>query len=385
MVGTLCKGCGEVMDTGDIPPFTLCECSSCGAELIIPFKLNHIFLEKFIKKYSVMDIYSGVDQTNDLLIIAMLLDQDEDNFDKLLEIVSEEAKALSELKHVNICPVLDYPTIKGNLCVLSPLMDGYTLGDYSPKDQGLLDVSSVVDILQAAALGIAIAHHQNLIHHNICPENIHIDARGNIRIKNFFLSRVAYRVNQLRHNDKTMIPGDGTISPYFISPEKAESGVEDTRGDIFSFGVVFYYLLTGKYPFQGDSTLETVYSRVRKKKKVSTDIFNLETEKLDKKEQISYISPVTPIKLRDGIHQDISDLIMNMLSYLPAKRPKFSKILAVLNHVKADKAKAEFFGTAQKEMVTTRTRAIPKMAPLTGKNKTPKVKKKKRWGFLSSG
>lgn len=383
MAGTLCKGCGDVMDTGDIPPFTLCECSSCGAELTIPFKLNHISLEKFIEKYSVMDIYSGVDQTDNALIIAMLLDQDENNLDELFKIVTEESKALSELKHVNICPILDCPTIKGNLCVLSPLMDGYTLDDYSPKDQGLLNVSSVVDILQAAALGIAVAHHQNLIHHNICPSNIHIDARGNIRIKNFFLSRVAYRVDQLRYNDKTRIPGDGTISPYFISPEKAESGVEDTRGDIFSFGVVFYYLLTGKYPFQGDTTLETVYSRVRKSKKVNTEIFNLETEKLDLKENISYIAPVTPIKLRDEIHQDISDLIMNMLSYLPAKRPKFSEILAIINQVKANKAKAEFFGTAQQEMVTTRTRAIPKMVPLAGKNKTPGTKKKK-WGFISS-
>lgn len=382
MAGTLCKGCGEVMDTGNIPPFTICECSSCGAEMTIPFKLNHIFLEKYIEKYSVMDIYSGSDQTNNSLIVAMLLDQDEDDLDKLLEIVTEEAKVLSELKHVNICPILDCPIIKGNLCVLTPLMDGYTLGDYNPKDQGLLNVSSVVDILQAAALGLAVAHHQNLIHHNVCPSNIHIDARGNIRIKNFFLSRVAFRVDQLRYSDKNTIPGDGTISPYFISPEKAESGIEDARGDIFSFGVVFYYLLTGTYPFKGGTTLETVYSRVRQSKKVNTEIFNLEAERLDEKNNISYISPVTPIKLRDEVHQDISDLIMNMLSYLPAKRPRFSEILAVINQVKANKAKADFIGTAQKEMITTRTRAIPKMVPLAGKDKTPSAKKKK-WGFIS--
>lgn len=367
-----------MMDTTGIDPFTVCECSDCGTEVTIPFDLDYLQLENLIDRQSIIDIYTGFDQSSNAAATIMLLDNDAPQADALLNIAEEEALGLSTLKHPNICPVLNYDTIKGNFCVTTPLMDGYSLDDYSPEDQGLLDISSVLEVIQAAALALAVSHHKEFVHHNVCPKNIHIDARGNVRVKNFYVSRFVYRADQMLSKEDAAIKSDPSVSPYFISPEKAESGIEDKRGDVFSFGVVMYYMLTGQYPFSGQSEIETVYARVQKKKKNDTEIFSSEASRLITPDTVAYVPPKPPIELRPETPEDISQLIMDMLSYLPVKRPKFSEILSIFNLMRAEKEKQESVVSAQKVMVTTKTRAIPKMTPLNGKEKK---KKKKKWSF----
>ena len=378
MSQTVCKGCGGVMDTTGIEPFTICECSDCGTELIIPFQLNHLLLEQNIERQSYIDIFSGFDQSSNAAVMIMLLDSEAPAYENLKKIAKEEATELSTLKHQNICPILDYSEILGNFCVTAPIMDGYALDSYNPGEQGLLDIDSVLEVIQAAALGMAIAHHKEFVHHNICTKNIHIDGRGNVRVKGFYTSRFTYRADQLLSKEDAVIKCDPSVSPYFISPEKAESGIEDKRGDIFSFGVIMYYMLTGKYPFAGTNEVETVYARVKKKKKDETEIFSAASSRLLTPDTVEYVPPVHPNQLRPDIPENISNLVMDMLSYLPVKRPKFSEILSILNLRRAEKDREESVVSAQKVMVTTTTRAIPKMTPLSGKTKE---KKKKVWRF----
>lgn len=378
MSQVICKGCGGVMDTTGIEPFTICECSDCGTELTIPFQLDHLLLEESIERQSFIDLYSGFDQASNASVMIMILDREAPSFDNLLKIAKEEAVDLSTLKHQNICPIMDLSEIQGNFCVTTPIMDGYSLDSYNPAEQGMLDVDSVLEVIQAAALGMAIAHHKEFVHHNICTKNIHIDGRGNVRVKNFYTSRFTYRADQLFSKEDAAIKSDPSVSPYFISPEKAESGIEDKRGDIFSFGVIMYYMLTGKYPFSGSNEVETVYARVKKKQKDEKEIFSAESSRLLTPDAVEYVPPTPPQQLRNDIPENISQLIMDMLSYLPVKRPKFSEILSILNLRKAAKEKEESVVSAQKVMVTTTTRAIPKMTPLSGQ---AKEKKKKKWKF----
>lgn len=366
------------MDTTGIDPFTVCECSDCGTEVTIPFLLDYLMLENLIDRQSIIDVYTGFDQASNASAIIMVLDNEAPQADTLVQIAKEEAAELSTLKHPNICPVLHFDSIQGHFCVTSPIMDGYSLDDYSPQDQGLLDINSVLEVIQAAALALAVAHHKEFIHHNVCPKNIHIDARGNVRIKNFYISRFTYRADQTLSKEDAIIKSDPSVSPYFISPEKAESGIEDKRGDVFSFGVVMYYMLTGQFPFAGKSEIETVYSRVQKKRKNDTEIFSADASRLITPDTVEYVPPKPPIELRPEVPEDISQLVMDMLAYLPVKRPKFSEILSIFNLMKAEKEKQESVVSAQKVMVTTTTRAIPKMTPLDGKGKT---KKKKKWSF----
>lgn len=366
------------MDTSGIEPFTLCECSDCGTTLTIPQEMDYLKLEKVLGEKSIFKVYEGYDQGQNLNSYIFILEKDHPEFKNFANIVKEDALALSTLKHPNICPILNFGEINGNLFVTEPKMDGYALSDYSPETQGLLDVDKVVDVLQAAALGLAVAHHKEFIHHDICPDNIHIDARGNVRTKNYFISRFTYTYLQNKEEIAS------SVSPYFISPEKAESRVEDKRGDIFSFGVLFYYMLTGKYPFSGKSEVETVYSRIKKKKPADkSQVFSTEKPTMLTPETVDYIAPAAPSNYREDVPEELSSLVMDMLSYHPVQRPKFTEILTTVNLFKAKEEKEKVVSSAQKEMVrdnketvSTRTRAIPVMKNLAGDLDKNKPKKK---------
>ena len=368
MSEAVCKGCGSVMDTTGIEPFTVCECSACDTEVIIPFQLDYLLLEKPIGRQSFIDLYEGFDKSANSDVIVAVLDNSIQDYETFLEIAKEEATSLNSiLKNPHIAPVLGYDEILGNFCVVFPLIDGYPLSDYKPEEQGFLDVDTVLDVMQAVALGLALAHSRNFVHHNICPANIQIDARANVRTTNFFTSRFTYIVDQKVNKAADVIKCDPSISPYFISPEKAESGIEDQRGDVFSFGVTMYFMLTGQYPFAGSSELETIYSRVQKKAKPPEETFSAASTRMLTPETVEYVPPKHPKDLRPEIPDAIDALIMDMLSYLPVKRPKFTEILAIFNLLKAEQSKLETVVAAQKEMVTTKTRAIPKMGNLAKK------------------
>ena len=364
MSEVVCKGCGALMDTTGIAPFTVCECSACETEVVIPFPMDYLLLERHIGRVSALDIYQGYDMSSDAPAKIIVLDNEVPEKDAFLEVAKEEAITLSTLKHPNICPLTEHELINDSFCTAYPLLDGYLLSDYNPEEQGLLGVESVLDVLHAAALGLAVAHHKDIEHHNVCPANISIDSRGHVRIVDFFSSRFVYRVDQLTGKDNEAIKCDESVSPYFISPEKAESGIEDKRGDAFSFGVTMYYMLTGQYPFVGASVLETVYSRVRKKAGGET-VYNVSALTPD---SVEYVPPVNPKELRGNIPDAIAELVMDCLAYLPVRRPTFSEIITIFNLHKAELAKKETVVAAQIEMVTTKTRAIPKMGRL-GKKK----------------
>ncbi|HRU00807.1 MAG TPA: hypothetical protein P5239_03820, partial [Victivallales bacterium] len=135
------------------------------------------------------------------------------------------------------------------------------------------------------------------------------------------------------------------------------------------------------YPFSGNTEVETVYSRVKKKPKKQEEIFNQSGARLKTAETVEYAPPTPPIKLREDIPEDISSLIMEMLSYHPVQRPKFTEILAAINLYKAKMEKETIVKSAQKQMVrednSTKTRAIPVMKNLAGID--PKKSQKKRF------
>lgn len=375
MAEAVCKGCGGIMDFTGIEPFTVCECSECGTQVIVPLELDYLKLEKPLETKCGFDIYDGFDLAHNLNSIIYVMRDDIPEKKFYTDLAKSDALALTTLKHPNICPIINCGEVQGRFFVTQPKMDGYSLADYSPETQGLLDIDSVVTVLQAAALGLAVAHHKEFIHHDITAEAVHIDARGNVRVKDFFLSRFNY--NCLQNTPDLAYQ----VSPYYISPEKAESRVEDKRGDVFSFGVLLYYMLTGRYPFAGRTEVETIYSRIKKKKPEKTEIFSQDAHRLVTQDTVDYIKPPAPSEIRFDIPGELSALIMDMLSYHPVQRPKFTEVLAAINLYIAKEEKRKVVHSAQKEMVTTKTRAIPVMKKLYD-TEPSKTKKDKKWSIF---
>ena len=117
-----------------------------------------------------------------------------------------------------------------------------------------------------------------------------------------------------------------TVSPFSISPEKAEKGIESKEGDIFSLGVALYYTLTGEYPFDGEVDDEIIYSRIKKTGiGVSNKIINH-----------PYKLPVSIDRIRKDVPFEYSGLIAKMLKPFQIQRPKAAKFVSQLNFIEGE-------------------------------------------------
>src|SRR6202030_2380662 len=118
-----------------------------------------------------------------------------------------------------------------------------------------------VDFARQIPSGLAAAHSKGIVHRDIKPENLFITKDGRIKILDFGLARITVaRVEMTDESTRTAITEEGTITgtvPY-MSPEQVRGKTVDRRSDIFSFGCVFYEMLSGRQPFRKETPTDTM-------------------------------------------------------------------------------------------------------------------------------
>ncbi len=158
-----------------------------------------------------------------------------------------EARAIAKLNHPNIVQIHDISHQDELYYYTMEFIEGVPLDEIIYKE-GFLPVERAINIIVQVAKALQYAHSQGIVHRDIKPSNIMIDKLSRIKVTDFGLAL------QERTTRLTM---DGGIvgTPEYMSPEQAAGQTATPRSDIYSLGVVFYELLTGKVPFEADSPL----------------------------------------------------------------------------------------------------------------------------------
>jgi eukaryotic-like serine/threonine-protein kinase len=169
-----------------------------------------------------------------------------------------EAQSASALNHPNILTVYDIGTNGQAPYLVAEMLEGESLT--ARLRSGKLSVARAVDFARQIASGLAAAHAKGIIHRDIKPDNLFITKDGRIKILDFGLARMTVEAVDTHESTRTAITEEGTITgtvPY-MSPEQVRGKPVDRRSDLFSFGCVFYEMLSGQQPFRKDTPSDTM-------------------------------------------------------------------------------------------------------------------------------
>ncbi len=173
-----------------------------------------------------------------------------------------EAKVVATLSHPGIVPVYDIGESGGIPYIVQELVSGQTVDELIWKG-GALPVDRVAECGIEVAEALAKAHDAGILHRDVKPGNLIIDADGHVRVFDFGLAKILERPGR-RSGEVEPVTNDGMVvgTVHYMSPEQAQGHEVDARSDIFSLGIVLYEMATGRRPFDGPSAVDVMHAIV---------------------------------------------------------------------------------------------------------------------------
>jgi serine/threonine protein kinase/Flp pilus assembly protein TadD len=232
----------------------------------------------------------------------------------------KEARTASRLNHPHIATIYEVGESEGATFLAMELVSGETLKQVLQR--GALGPGELLGIARQIAEGLHEAHQQGVVHHDIKPGNIMLDGKRRVKVLDFGLAVLTGRDRVTGERDETLVTRASTLAstggtvPY-MSPEQLRDEPTDLRSDIFSFGVLLFECLTGRLPFQGETTIDVLHSILR--------------------------DPPTPLRtLLPGLSPEWEQLTDRCLAKEPAQRfPSMAEVLQALQRVGAPASQAE--------------------------------------------
>jgi len=191
------------------------------------------------------DVYKAMDHTLGRYVAIKVL---KDEFSQDVNFVTKfrtEASSAAGLEHPNIVNIYDVGSQSDFHYIVMELIEGITLKTYIEK-KGQLTFKEAASIAIQVGRGIEAAHNKGIIHRDIKPQNIIISTEGKVKVTDFGIAKAA---------TSNTISSDVMGSVHYSSPEQARNGFVDGKSDIYSLGIVMYEMITGRVPFDGDSTV----------------------------------------------------------------------------------------------------------------------------------
>jgi formylglycine-generating enzyme required for sulfatase activity/dienelactone hydrolase/predicted Ser/Thr protein kinase len=170
-----------------------------------------------------------------------------------------EARSASALDHPYICSIHEVGEVEGKDYIVMEYVEGETLRDR--LERGPLPLPEALHLAAEIVEAIEQAHEKQIIHRDLKPSNIMITRQGHAKVLDFGLAKQVMRAEQAVTQEDTLtaLTREGTTvgTLAYMSPEQLRGQLVETRSDIFSFGIVFFEMLTGVHPFRQASPMDT--------------------------------------------------------------------------------------------------------------------------------
>lgn len=191
------------------------------------------------------DVYKAKDHILSRFVAIKVLKQEFSEDSSFVTKFRAEAQSAAGLEHPNIVNIYDVGSENGLYYIVMEYVEGITLKTYIEK-KGQLSFKESASIAIQVARGIEAAHNKNIIHRDIKPQNIIISTDGKVKVTDFGIAKAT---------SSNTIRSDVMGSVHYASPEQARNGFVDGRSDIYSLGIVMFEMVTGRVPFDGDTTV----------------------------------------------------------------------------------------------------------------------------------
>ncbi|MCJ1907202.1 Stk1 family PASTA domain-containing Ser/Thr kinase [Planococcus ruber] len=329
-------------------------------------------------RYKILELIGGGGMSNVYLAHDMILDRDIaikilrydfSNEEELRRRFQREALSTTSLAHPHIVNIFDVGEEGSLHYLVMEYVPGKTLKEYI-IDNSPVAPEQAVKIMKQLASALAHAHQNQIVHRDIKPQNILMDAEGNVKISDFGIAMALSATSYTQTNSVL-----GTV--HYLSPEQARGGTANKKSDIYSLGIVMFELLTGKLPFSGESA-------------VSIALKHLQTETPSLRE----IVPGMPQSLENVVlkataknpqhrYQSASELEEDLSTVLLPERldePKFSAPIDedATRAMPAIKDPAVYGSVEETKTIAPVSKKEPAKKPV----EPPPKKKKKKWPWI---
>ncbi len=242
------------MDIGTRLPGSGAEASAGTDEDAAPSAIGSYEVVKLLGTGGFGSVWQAKDAAGKLVAIK-LLNPDALENERAVRKFFHEAIILSRLDHPNICRFIDFFPHGENYAIVMDFVKGVDLKTLLEKRNAPLPFPKACQIADQTLDAFHYAHRQKVLHRDIKPENIVLDTKGEARIMDFGIAKMSSAETQ--HTSATM------LSPAYTAPERFDiKNVIDHHSDIYSLGLVFYEIFTGRHPFTATSPVEMIVAHL---------------------------------------------------------------------------------------------------------------------------
>ncbi|HUP61843.1 MAG TPA: protein kinase [Thermoanaerobaculia bacterium] len=285
----------------------------------VDLSLGHLFanryrIEQILGRGGMGVVYKATDtQLDETVAIKTLPGDVMTRSPEDLERFKREIRLARKITHRNVLRTYDYGEAEGVYFISMEFVRGYTLSELLEEALGRqMPTRAGVGLTRQICRGLQAAHEQGIIHRDIKPQNVLIDAKGEVKLMDFGIARMAEASEAAAMTQAGLIVG----TPHYMSPEQVQGKQLDSRSDVYSMGVLMYEMLVGRRPFESSSLTGVLTAHI--------------TEKA-----------TAPMEVRPDIGREVNAIVMRCLAKDPKDRYADSgALLADLDKVQMPSAAA---------------------------------------------